>query len=101
MTILHFLHCPRLPVRELEKQRRSIVDGLHVGGNPGCAPAFQPAMLTWAIIFGICALIFGLLGFSGLAAGFATIARFLLALFLILLVLVLIFGGTLFHTAVR
>ncbi len=58
-------------------------------------------MLTWAIVFGVCALIFGLLGFSGLAAGFATIARFLLALFLILLVLVLLFGGTIFPHAVR
>ncbi len=58
-------------------------------------------MLTWAIIFAVCALIFGLLGFSGLAAGFATIARFLLALFLILLVLVLLFGGALFHAGVR
>ncbi len=56
-------------------------------------------MLAWALIFAVCALIFGLLGFSGLAAGFATIARFLLAIFLILLVLVLIFGGALFHTA--
>ncbi|MBZ5567578.1 MAG: DUF1328 domain-containing protein [Acidobacteriia bacterium] len=54
-------------------------------------------MLTWAIIFAVCALIFGLLGFSSLAAGFATIARFLLALFLILLVLTLIFGSSLFR----
>ncbi len=58
-------------------------------------------MLSWAIIFAICALVFGLLGFSGLAAGFATIARFLLALFLNLLLLVLIFGGALFHAGVR
>jgi uncharacterized membrane protein YtjA (UPF0391 family) len=56
-------------------------------------------MLTWAVIFAVCALLFGLLGFSGLAASFATIARFLLALFLILLVLTLIFGGGLFHAA--
>lgn len=52
----------------------------------------QPRVLTWAIIFAVCALIFGLLGFTGLARGFATIARFLLALFLVLLVLALIFG---------
>lgn len=70
-------------------------------GNPACCPALQLTMLTWAIIFAVCALIFGLLGFSGLAAGFATIARFLLALFLILLVLVLLFGGSLFHAGVR
>jgi len=61
-------------------------------GNPPQLAAFQPRMLTWAIIFAVCALIFGLLGFTGLARGFATIARFLLALFLILLVLALIFG---------
>ena len=58
-------------------------------------------MLTWAIIFAVCALIFGLLGFSTVAGAFATIARFLLALFLILLVLVLIFGGAIFHTGVH
>ncbi len=58
-------------------------------------------MLSWAIIFAICALVFGLLGFTGIAAGFATIARFLLALFLILFLLVLIFGGVFFHASVR
>jgi uncharacterized membrane protein YtjA (UPF0391 family) len=63
-------------------------------GNPGPVQKLQLSMLTWAIIFAVCALIFGLLGFSGLAAGFATIVRFLLALFLI-------FGGSIFHTTVR
>ncbi len=58
-------------------------------------------MLSWAIVFAICALVFGLLGFTGIAAGFATIARFLLALFLILFLLVLLFGGALFHAGVR
>ncbi len=58
-------------------------------------------MLSWAIICAIAALIFGLLGFSGIAHGFAMIARFLLAIFLILLVIVLIFGGVLFHGGVR
>jgi uncharacterized membrane protein YtjA (UPF0391 family) len=58
-------------------------------------------MLYWAIICAIAALIFGLLGFTGLARGFATIARFLLALFLILLLIILIFGGINFHTTVR
>jgi uncharacterized membrane protein YtjA (UPF0391 family) len=57
-------------------------------------------MLYWAIICAVCALIFGLLGFSGIASGFATVARFLLALFLILLVLTLIFGGV-FKTGIR
>jgi uncharacterized membrane protein YtjA (UPF0391 family) len=50
-------------------------------------------MLYWALICAVCALVFGLLGFSGLARGFAAVARFLLAVFLILLVIFLIFGG--------
>lgn len=49
-------------------------------------------MLYWAIVCAIAALIFGLLGFSGIAAGFATVARFLLAVFLILLVVFLLMG---------
>ncbi len=53
----------------------------------------NPVMLSWALICAICALIFGILGFSGLARGFAVVAKFLLAVFLILLVITLIFGG--------
>ena len=49
-------------------------------------------MLYWAIVCAIAALIFGLLGFTGIASGFATIARFLLAVFLILLVIFLVLG---------
>ncbi len=55
-------------------------------------------MLYWALIFAICAIIFGALGFRGAASGFATIARVLLAIFLILFVLTLLFGSTFFHT---
>ena len=56
-------------------------------------------MLYWAIVCAIAALIFGLLGFSGIAAGFAMIARFLLAVFLILLVIFLLMGwGVIGHT---
>ena len=53
-------------------------------------------MLYWALVCAIAALIFGLLGFSGLASGFATIARFLLAVFLILLVIFLVLGWGVF-----
>ncbi len=49
-------------------------------------------MLYWAIVCAIAALIFGLLGFTGIASGFAAIARFLLALYLILLVVFLVLG---------
>ncbi len=56
-------------------------------------------MLYWALICAIAAVIFGLLGFSGIAAGFAMIARFLLAVFLILLVIFLLRGRGIFHRA--
>lgn len=49
-------------------------------------------MLYWAIVCAIAALIFGLLGFTGIASGFAMIARFLLAVFLILLIVFLVMG---------
>jgi uncharacterized membrane protein YtjA (UPF0391 family) len=58
-------------------------------------------MLYWAIICAIAALIFGLLGFTGIASGFAMIARFLLAVFLILLVIFLLMGYGVFGHAVR
>ena len=58
-------------------------------------------MLYWAIVCAIAAVIFGLLGFSGLAAGFAMIARFLLAVFLILLVIFLLMGYGIIGHAVR
>jgi uncharacterized membrane protein YtjA (UPF0391 family) len=67
-------------------------------GNPKLLLSLQTPMLYWALVCAIAALIFGLLGFTGLARGFATIARFLLAVFVILLLLILIFGGVSFHT---
>ena len=58
-------------------------------------------MLYWAIVCAIAALVFGLLGFTGIAAGFAMIARFLLAVFLILLVIFLLMGWGIIGHAVR
>ena len=54
-------------------------------------------MLYWALICAIAAVIFGLLGFTGIAAGFAIIARFLLAVFLILFVVFLLRGRRVFR----
>jgi uncharacterized membrane protein YtjA (UPF0391 family) len=54
-------------------------------------------VLYYALIFAICALIFGALGFRGAASGFGMIARVLLAIFLILFVLTLLFGNRFFH----
>jgi uncharacterized membrane protein YtjA (UPF0391 family) len=47
-------------------------------------------MLTWIIVALIGALIFGLLGFAGIARGFAAIAKILFYIFLIVLVITLI-----------
>ena len=50
-------------------------------------------MLLWAIVFFIIAIIAGLLGFTGIAAGAADIARILFYTSLILFVVFLILGG--------
>jgi uncharacterized membrane protein YtjA (UPF0391 family) len=56
----------------------------------------ESAMLKWALIFAVIAIIAGLFGFTGIAAGAATIARFLCFVFVALFVLALIFGASLF-----
>ncbi len=47
-------------------------------------------MLTWIIIALFGAFLFALLGFTGIAKGFAAIAKFLFYIFLILFVITLI-----------
>ena len=49
-------------------------------------------MLTWSLTFFVLALIAGLFGFGGIAAGAATIGKVLFFLFLALLVVALIVG---------
>ena len=57
-------------------------------------------MLKWALIFFVISVVAGLLGFTGISAGAATIAKWLffiaLAIFAVFLVLGLIAGETLF-----
>jgi uncharacterized membrane protein YtjA (UPF0391 family) len=57
-------------------------------------------MLKWALIFFVVAIVAGLLGFTGIAAGAATIAKWLfflaVAVFVIFLIMGLIAGETLF-----
>lgn len=50
------------------------------------------AVLRWAIVFAVLALVAGLLGFVGLQGDFAYIARILLFVFIVLFVVSLIFG---------
>jgi uncharacterized membrane protein YtjA (UPF0391 family) len=52
----------------------------------------ETAMLKWALIFAVIALVAGLLGFTGIAAGAAAIAKFLFVVFLILCVVFLVLG---------
>lgn len=58
-------------------------------------------MLKWTLICALLALVFGLLGFTGVAAGFAAIAKILFAIFLIGVLLTLILGATVFRAIER
>lgn len=49
-------------------------------------------MIKWAIIFFIVSLIAGLLGFTGVAAGFRTIAKVLFFIAIAIFLVILIFG---------
>jgi uncharacterized membrane protein YtjA (UPF0391 family) len=49
-------------------------------------------MLKWALFFLIIALVAGAFGFTGIAAGAATIARVLFGIFLVVFLALLIFG---------
>lgn len=53
-------------------------------------------MLKWTLICAVLAIVFGVLGFGGMAAGFAAIAKVLFAVFCIGVILTLILGVTVF-----
>jgi uncharacterized membrane protein YtjA (UPF0391 family) len=53
-------------------------------------------MLKWTLICAVLAIVFGVLGFGGMAAGFAAIAKILFAIFCIGVILTLILGVTVF-----
>jgi uncharacterized membrane protein YtjA (UPF0391 family) len=53
-------------------------------------------MLKWTLICAVLAVIFGLLGFTGIASGFAVIAKILFAIFLLGVLVTLILGATIF-----
>jgi uncharacterized membrane protein YtjA (UPF0391 family) len=55
-------------------------------------------LLKWAIVFAIVALIAGVFGFGGIAAGAADIARILFFVFLGLMVLFFILGTFVYKT---
>lgn len=51
-------------------------------------------MLKWSLTFLVIAIIAGILGFTGIAAGAATIAKFLFGIFLVLFLVTLLIGGS-------
>lgn len=53
-------------------------------------------MLKWALIFFIVSIVAGLFGFTGIAAGAASIAKFLFYVAVTLFVVFLVLGLTLF-----
>jgi uncharacterized membrane protein YtjA (UPF0391 family) len=53
-------------------------------------------MLKWTLICAVLAIVFGVLGFGGVAAGFAAIAKILFAIFIIGVIVTLILGATVF-----
>jgi len=55
-------------------------------------------MLKWTLICAVLAIVFGVLGFGGVAAGFAAIAKILFTIFLIGVLLTLILGVTVFKS---
>jgi len=58
-------------------------------------------MLKWTIICAVLAVIFGVLGFGGIAAGFAAIAKILFGIFILGVILTLILGATVFRAVTR
>lgn len=58
-------------------------------------------MLKWTIICAVLAVVFGLLGFTGVATGFAAIAKILFAIFLIGVLLTLVLGATVFKAVTK
>jgi uncharacterized membrane protein YtjA (UPF0391 family) len=52
-------------------------------------------MLRWALIFALIAIVAGLLGFTGIAAGAAAVAKTIFFIFLGLVVVFLLLGVTL------
>jgi uncharacterized membrane protein YtjA (UPF0391 family) len=55
-------------------------------------PLGEPAVLYWALVFFVVAIIAGIFGFGGLAVGAANIAQILFYIFLVLFVLSLLSG---------
>lgn len=62
----------------------------------GEAAPIRLSMLKWTLICAVLAIVFGVLGFGGVAAGFAAIAKILFAIFIIGVIVTLILGATVF-----
>lgn len=50
-------------------------------------------MITWILVSAGLAVLFAILGFTGIAKGFAAIAKFIFYVLLVIFVIILIFGA--------
>jgi uncharacterized membrane protein YtjA (UPF0391 family) len=57
-------------------------------------PHWNRIMLRWALIFALIAIVAGLLGFTGIAAGAAVVAKTIFYVFLGLVVVFIVLGVT-------
>jgi uncharacterized membrane protein YtjA (UPF0391 family) len=86
--------------RPIARRVRIVRRGIPLAGDRGPLAGWinqtEQSMLRWALIFAVIALIAGALGFTGIEAGAADIARLLFYVFLALVVIFLLLGFTIF-----
>jgi uncharacterized membrane protein YtjA (UPF0391 family) len=66
--------------------------------NFGREASREATMLKWAIIFALISVVAGVLGFTGVAAGAAAIAKVFFFIFLALCVIFLLLGLTVYKS---
>ena len=97
----------RKSIRSYANWRSTICDAVDrkllplLDNSPCEAHIHLLTMLKWTVICAALAVIFGVLGFGGIAAGFAAIAKILFGIFVLGVILTLVLGATVFRTVTR
>jgi uncharacterized membrane protein YtjA (UPF0391 family) len=93
--------CPRIVAGLLRNPRRNPqlepADGSAATGRPAGVAEQAMTILKWALIFFLVSIVAGLLGFTGISAASADIARFLFYVFVAIFLVLLILGLTIFR----
>jgi uncharacterized membrane protein YtjA (UPF0391 family) len=82
----------RMPIVSNRERGQSVVDNRPAQARRFQANPSEEAMLHYAAVFFVIALIAALFGFGGIAVGAAEIAKFLFFIFLVLFVVSLVAG---------